>query len=87
MAIKTLSTTLQDKDGAYNRLRKARPITAESGDPLNRTGHVIAGSLWERTLPCTCLSFDGSHQNKSQALHYLTTYRAVYDAELASTRT
>ena len=39
-----LSTALQDKDGTYNRLRNIKPITAGSGDPLNRTGHVVAES-------------------------------------------
>ena len=38
-----LSTALQDKDGVYNRLCNAKPMTAER-DPLNRTGHVVAGS-------------------------------------------
>ena len=44
MASKTLSTTLQDKDGTYNRLRKAKANNNGERDPLNRTGHVIAGS-------------------------------------------
>ena len=43
-ARKTLSTALRDKEATYNRLRKAKPITSGERDPLNRTGHVIAGS-------------------------------------------
>ena len=39
-----LSTALQDKNGTYNRLRNSKPMTAGSGDPLNRTGYVVAGS-------------------------------------------
>ena len=31
MASKTQSTALQDKDGMYNRLRKAKPMTVGSG--------------------------------------------------------
>ena len=44
MTSKTLSTALRDKEATYNRLRKAKPITSRERDPLNRTGHVIAGS-------------------------------------------
>ena len=45
MASKVLSTTLQDKDTTYNRLRKAKVNDIGERDPLNRTGHVRAGSL------------------------------------------
>ena len=44
MASKTLSTALRDKAATYNRLHKAKPMPAGSGDPLNRPGHVIVGS-------------------------------------------
>ena len=44
MASIALSTALQDKDGTYNRLHNAKPITAGSRDPLNRTGHIEEGS-------------------------------------------
>ena len=71
----------------YNRLRKAKANYNGEQDPLNRTGHVIVSSLWERTSPRTPLSFDGSRQNKSRALLYLNAYTAIYDAVLASTGT
>ena len=44
MASKTLSTALRDKDGMYNRLRKAKANYNGERDPLNRRGQVIAGS-------------------------------------------
>ena len=84
MASKTLSTALLDKDGTYNRLRKAKANDSGEQDPLNRTGHVMRG-LRECTSPRTPLSSDGSCQKKSRALLYLTTYIAIYDAALAST--
>ena len=43
-ASKTLSTALQDKDAMYNRLRKAKANNSGEQDPLNRAGHVRAGS-------------------------------------------
>ena len=44
-ASKALSTALRDKDAMYNRLRKAKANDSGERDPLNRTGHVRAGSL------------------------------------------
>ena len=44
MASKTLSTTLRDKDTTYNRLCKAKANDSGERDPLNKTGHVRAGS-------------------------------------------
>ena len=43
-ASKALSTALRDKDATYNRLRKAKANDSGERDPLNRTGHVRAGS-------------------------------------------
>ena len=40
----TLSTALRDKAATYNRLRKAKPNVSRERDPLNRPGHVVAGS-------------------------------------------
>ena len=43
-ASKALSTALRDKNAMYNRLRKAKANDSGERDPLNRTGHVRAGS-------------------------------------------
>ena len=48
MLNKMLSTTLRDKATAYNRIRKGLANT-----PLNRQGHVIAGSPGTHAASCT----------------------------------
>ena len=74
-ASKTLSTTLRDKDATYNRLRKAKANNSGERDPLNRTGHVRAGSPGTHLLHAP-LRIDGSRLNTSRAYF-------IYNAALA----
>ena len=77
MASKTLSTTLQDKAATHNRLHKAKANTSRERDPLNRLGHVIAGSPGTYTASCT-FKFLQEPPNRNQGvLLYFTTHTAV----------
>ena len=66
MASIPISTTLQDKDGTYDRICNAKPITVGSGDPLNRTGARSSGVSGNALHPHAPLSFDGSRLTKEE---------------------
>ena len=63
-ATRQLSTAFKDKHTTADRLRNSRPIITGSGGPLNRTGHIVAGSPGIRTSPRAPLRLMGAAEPK-----------------------
>ena len=68
-ATRRLSTTLKDKDRTYDRLRNTKANNNREQDPLNRRGHIVAGSPGTHYTSRT-FKFNGSRQNQRGALFY-----------------
>ena len=66
MVNRTLSTALQDKATTHNRLGN----TSRQRDPLNRLGHVIAGSPGTRTASQAPLGIYGSRQTQTEEFYF-----------------